>query len=86
MPHFHFDLHNGDGLVSDEEGRELPDMDVVRREALKGIRSVLSAEVEKGWLDLTGSMTIRDGSGAEVLVIPFAEALSIKGRWLPPGA
>ncbi len=84
MPRFYFDLHNGAGFVADEEGRELRDLEAVRGEALKGIRSVIAAEVEKGTLDLTGKMTIHDADHAEVLVIPFDQALTISGRWIPP--
>ncbi|WP_114952039.1 DUF6894 family protein [Sphingosinicella terrae] len=86
MPHFFFDLHNGLGLVSNEEGRELPDLETARREAIKGIRSIISAEVEKGELDLTGRLVVRDGDGAETLVIPFHESLTIVGRWTAPAA
>ncbi len=84
MPRFYFNFHNGAGFVADEEGRELRDLETVRREALKGIRSVIAAEVEKGRLDLTGKMTIHDGNHAEVLVIPFDKALTISGQWIPP--
>jgi hypothetical protein len=74
------------GFVADEEGRELPGLEAVEREALKGIRSVIAAEVEKGRLDLTGRMTVRDGDRAEILAIAFDEALTISGRWIPPEA
>jgi hypothetical protein len=86
VPRFYFDLHNGIGLVADEGGRELANLEVVRREALKGIRSVIAAEVVKGKLDLTGKITVHDGNGGEVLIIAFDEALSITGRWIPPEA
>jgi hypothetical protein len=85
VPRFYFNFHNSVGFVADEEGRELRNLEAVRREALKGIRSVIAAEVEKGRLDLTGKMTIHDGNHAEVIVITFDEALTIKGRWIPPG-
>jgi hypothetical protein len=84
MPRYHFDLHDGVGLVLDEEGRELPDLAAVRREAVKGIRSVVSAEVGRGSLDLTGRLVVRDGGAAEVLAMTFDEALSIVGSWSPP--
>ena len=84
MPRYHFDFHNGVGFVPDAEGRELPNLEAVKREALKGIRSVIAAEVEKGTLDLTGKMTIRGEDQAEILVIAFDEALMIRGRWIPP--
>jgi hypothetical protein len=84
VPRYHFDLHDGAGLVIDEEGRELPDLAAVRREAVKGIRSVISAEVGRGSLDLTGRLVVRDGSGAEALVMTFDEALAITGSWTAP--
>jgi hypothetical protein len=86
VPRFYFDLYNSVGLVTDEGGRELPDLAVVRREALKGIRSIIAADVQKGELDLTGNITIRDMNRAELLVIRFDEAVRIKGRWIPPEA
>ena len=84
MPRYHFDVQNGASLVLDEEGRELANLEVARREAIKGIRSLISAEVEKGSLDLTGQLTLRDAEGRTVLVLPFAEAVSITGCWLAP--
>jgi hypothetical protein len=84
MPRYHFDVQNGAGLVVDEEGRELADLKVARREAIKGIRSLISAEVQKGTLDLTGRLTLRDANGRTVIVLRFDEAVSIRGRWLAP--
>jgi hypothetical protein len=36
MPLRHFNLHDRTGLVPDDEGRELPDIEEARAEALKG--------------------------------------------------
>ena len=84
MPRYHFDVQGRTGLVLDEEGRELADLEVARREALKGIRSLISADVEKGVLDLTGQLTLRDGTGGTVLLLRFEEAVTITGAWLAP--
>ena len=84
MPRYHFDVQNGADLVLDEEGRELANLEVARREAIKGIRSLISAEVEKGSLDLTGQLTLRDATGRTVILLRFEEAVSITGRWLAP--
>ncbi len=84
MPRFYFNFQNGAGFVADEDGRELRDLETARREALKGIRCLIAAEVQKGRLDLTGKMTLHDGDRAEILVIPLDEALTISGRWIPP--
>ena len=84
MPRYHFDVQNGAGLVLDDEGRELPNLEVARKEAIKGIRSLISAEVEKGSLDLTGRLTVRDGAARTVILLRFDEAVSITGRWSAP--
>ena len=84
MPRYHFDVQDGSGLVLDEEGRELANLEVVRREAIKGIRSLISAEVEKGTLDLSGQLTVRDATGRTVILVRFEEAVSITGSWLAP--
>ena len=84
MPRFHFDVQNGAGLAFDQEGRELANLEVARREAIKGVRSLISAEVEKGTLDLTGQLTVRDEVGRTVIILPFDQAVSITGRWTAP--
>ena len=84
MPRYHFDVQNGAGHVVDEEGRELANLAVARKEAIKGIRSLISAEVEKGSLDLTGQMTVRAATGRTLILLRFDEAVSITGRWSAP--
>jgi hypothetical protein len=77
---FHFDLEDRLGFIPDEEGRELPNVEAARREALKGARSIISAGAEKGLIDLTGRILVRDDEGADVLTLSFDEAVSIEGR------
>jgi hypothetical protein len=74
---YYFDIHNSIGFVEDEEGRDLPDLETARAEALKGIRSILGEDVQKGVVDLRGRLEIRDGDGV-ILTIPFAEAIEIR--------
>jgi hypothetical protein len=74
---YYFDIHNSIGFVEDEEGRDLPDLETARTEALKGIRSILGEDVQKGVVDLQGRLEIRDGDGV-ILTIPFAEAVEIR--------
>ena len=78
MPCYHFNVQNGTGFVEDEEGRELPDLDAVRCEALTGIRSILAEDVRKGFLDLAGRIEVLDETGARVLTVPFAEAVDVR--------
>ena len=77
MPHYHFNLHNSLGLILDEEGRELPDLEAARDEAIKGVRSILAGEVLEGQVDLRGRLEITDEGRKTVLVLAFAEAVEV---------
>jgi hypothetical protein len=77
MPRYRFNIHNGIGFVEDEEGRDLPDLAAARAEAVKGIRSILTEDVDQGHIDLCGRIEVVDDSGQSVLVIPFEEAVRI---------
>ena len=78
MPCYHFNIQNGTGFIEDEEGRDLPDLDAVRAEALEGIRSILTEDVRKGYLDLGGRIEVLDEAGSLLLVVPFADAVEIR--------
>ena len=77
MPRFYFDIRNGLGFIPDEEGRELADAGVAREKALEGARSLLSAEVLQGGLDLRGSIEVMDEQRQAVLTVTFREAVRI---------
>ena len=48
MPRFFFHVHEAFGSTLDEDGRELPNLETARSEAVKGVRSILSAELADG--------------------------------------
>lgn len=77
MPHYHFHIHNSVGFIEDEEGRDLPDLETVRSEGLKGVRSILSEEVLEGKLDLRGRLDVVSENGEPVLTIRFTEAIEM---------
>lgn len=77
MARFFFHVHNGVGVIDDEDGRELPDLGRVREEAIKGIRSIVSDEALKGCIDLRGRIEIADAAGMIVLTVSFEEAFEI---------
>jgi hypothetical protein len=77
MIRYHFNLHEGNGTVEDEEGRELADLDAVRSEALKGVRSIVAEEATQSVIDLRGRLEVLDSQGRLVLVIGFREAVEI---------
>ena len=79
MPHYHFHLHNRIGFVPDQEGLELPDLQAAREQALRSIRSIVSADVLDGLIDLNGGIEVMDGGPEPIAVIPFADAFQLEG-------
>jgi hypothetical protein len=77
MPLYHFNLEDGTGLLPDEEGRELPDLEAARAESIKGARSIIAADVLEGRVDLRARIEIADEAGTTLLAVPFAEVIEI---------
>ncbi len=78
MPRYLFNIHNGNGLTEDEEGHELVDDEAARREALKGIRSIIAEDVREGIVDLDGRIEVLDEAGNLHLTVRFTDAVRIK--------
>lgn len=78
MPLFFFNIHNGNGLTEDEEGRDLPDDGAARAEALLGIRSILAEEVRHGSLDLQGHIEVLDAAKRPLFAVTYADALRVE--------
>lgn len=80
MKRYFFHLHECGTLIADEEGRELPDVSVARRDAVAAARSVMADEVLSGRLCLSCCIEVKDSEANLVLTVPFSEALTISGR------
>jgi len=77
MPLFFFDLVNRVGLVRDDEGREVADLEGARALALSSARSILAEDAVGGVIDLRGRIDVRDEAGQSVLSLDFEEAVEI---------
>ena len=77
MTRFYLHIHNGIGLSEDEEGCECPDLEAARNEAIRGIRSLLAAELIEGSIDLCGRIEVADEAGRIVAVVPFRDAVEL---------
>ena len=77
MPRYFFDLINGIGLVSDEEGAELADDETARAEAIRQIRPIIAEDVRGGCIDLTGRIIVRSDDEATVHEVGFDKAVRI---------
>jgi hypothetical protein len=74
---FHFNIRNGLGYTSDDEGIDLSSVKEARLEAIRGARSLLSAEVLEGSLDLNGQIEVTDDHQASVMTVRFVEAVDV---------
>jgi hypothetical protein len=78
MPRYFFDVSNGQGFVSDEEGVDLQDQAAAVHMAMDSIRSILAEEVRKGVIDLDGFIEVRDDSAQALARITFTEAFTVR--------
>lgn len=84
MPMFFLHIRNGSGLIEDEEGSELPDPEAARLKAVRGARSIISAEALDGEIDLSGSIEVADQAGRVVLTVSYAEAVRVRDTRVAP--
>jgi len=84
MTRYFFNVRNGQGLTPDEEGRQFDGLDSARAAALADVRSMLSAEVLEGHLDIGGRIEIEDADHVRVLTVHFREAVALHETELPP--
>lgn len=78
MPRYFFHVRNGDSLIQDLEGIDLPDLDAARIEALEGARSLLSETVRTGGVLDGQRFEIVDESGQVLDTLSFRDALRLK--------
>ena len=77
MPRYHFNIRNGYGFTLDEEGLELSSETDARLQAIRGARSLISAEVLEGTLDLDGQIEVTDERNDSVMTVRFREAVRV---------
>lgn len=75
MPGYFFDLDEAGDVTADDEGRELPDLEAARAQAVREARDLMSGDILCGKLCLDFAIRVRDESGATVLVVAFTDAL-----------
>ena len=85
MGRFHFHIVNGSGTTPDDQGQELSGPDEARATAIEGARSLLSAEVLCGNLDLRGRIEVTDERGAVIMTVEFRDVLRVQTGELPSG-
>jgi len=82
---YYFNVRNGHGFTLDEEGLELSSDQDARMQAIIGARSLMSAEVLEGRLDLRGQIEVTDDDNDEVLTVRFRDAVDVNEGKPPIG-
>ena len=71
----YFHLKEGDELIPDEDGTELPDVSAATREALQSARELLADAIKAGKPKIYDAFVIADEAGRTVEILPFVAVL-----------
>jgi hypothetical protein len=80
MPRYYFQVCNGDGFKTDEDGQDLPDIHAARATAITGLRDILASELKDGVLKMASFIEIEDENRALLMTVPFIEAVMVEER------
>jgi hypothetical protein len=75
MSRFYFCTQEGGRLAVDDEGTELPRLDVARQEAVKAAREIVAECVRTGRELDVEALIVTDARGYPVIVLPLEEVL-----------
>jgi hypothetical protein len=78
MPHYFFQIRNGQGVTRDDEGIDLPDEAAAQAMAMDSIRSIISEEARKGLIDLDGYIDVKNDEAETLIRIVFPEAFTLR--------
>jgi hypothetical protein len=78
MPRFYFHLTEKDS-VRDDEGQYFETVEEARQAAIRSAREILAESIRDGEIDLIDRILIADENDNPILVVPFAEAVRIRG-------
>jgi hypothetical protein len=78
MPRFYFHLTENE-TVHDDEGQYFETVEEARQAAIRAAREMLAESILDGEIDLIDRIMIADENGNPVLVVPFAETVTIRG-------
>ncbi len=75
MVRFYFHLRAGDGLLTDDEGQDLPDPSAARREAEQAARELLAEAIRAGREEAPEGFVIADEAGRALDIVLLAAVL-----------
>jgi hypothetical protein len=78
MPQYYLHIRDGEQLIKDEEGIELPSIGSAKNEAEDAAREILASKVRAGEIIDDQQFEIHDAWGNRMLTIPFRSVLRLK--------
>lgn len=78
MARYHFHQRRGSVLIKDDEGTELPGLEVARAEAIASAREAMRETIEQGYIPLSWAFEISDDRGRVILRVSFADAVQLR--------
>jgi hypothetical protein len=75
MNRFYFHIKQGEQIVHDDEGLELPNIDAAKNEAIRGARDILSDAIKSGSSKVPEALLVADDSGQTVAFVPLIAVL-----------
>ena len=77
MPRYFFHIVDGDEIIEDCEGTELPDLEAAVLDALHSARHLLADRIRRGELANGQRFEVRDEAGELVAIVPFQDAIRL---------
>jgi len=77
MANYYSHLRDGDDVLIDPDGRELPSIAAVAAATLFEAREIISHDARSGLVRLTYHIDVEDSSGALVHHLDFEDAISL---------
>jgi hypothetical protein len=80
MPRYYLHIRTADGMLLDEEGIDLPDLNAARELALASARDLLGDAIKAGKGVVAESIVVADADGHELVIVPLEHALPDRFR------
>jgi hypothetical protein len=75
MARFYFHVREGEELIPDDEGVDLPDVSAARQEAVLAAREILAEAIKRGKPKVADAFVIADEAGRALDIVPLAAVL-----------
>ena len=75
MPRFFFHIRQRDGVLPDERGSELPDLEAARREAAISLRHLVAVGLRSDSTNAVEQVEVTDSAGKTLVILRLGDLL-----------